>query len=439
MTPPNIATNVALIESDVVKRFIRYARIDTTSNRHQTHQIPSTENQRDLLRLLNSELREIGITDITETPHGFLIARIPASPFASKTAPTIALLTHVDTTDDFIGKGVQPQTHPKWNGKPIALNEHYTLDPKEYPEMLRYRGQTIITANGDTLLGADDKAGVAEVMTAAAYLTAHPEIPRGPVELIFCPDEENGIGIRSFPYDIVKARYAYTIDGGEEGSIETECFNAYKVRVKIEGNPTHPGTARGKMINPLTIAAKLLTMLPQNESPEAADGRDGFYCPQDINGNLIGVSLSMLIRDYDIEITRRRMDAIDQCALALEHLYPGSRISVTRHKQYLNMRSAIDQNPCVAQYALDAIRQTGIEPTTLSIRGGTDGAQITEKGIPAPNIFTGAHNMHSRYEWIAQPAMTRAVQTIIHLIAKWSHHQEPEPAQKPSPAPRGNE
>ena len=377
-----------------------------------------------MARLLRERLRGIGIVDVQLTDACFLIARLPASAGRSDAvgSDVIGFLAHLDTTEDFNGADVRPQVHVDWDGAPIRLGEHWALDPAEHAGLLPYRGQTIITASGDTLLGADDKAGMAEIVTAAAYLQDHPEIAHGPLELIFTPDEENGMGMRCFPHERSQARYCYTIDGGAEGGIEAECFNAYVVEVRFEGYSIHPGTARGTMVNPIGMAATLLGFVPQSESPEATDGRYGFYCPTEIEGDLGSARLTFLIRDFDRDAAQRAHRGAARRGRRAGACLPGGRVRLKVAQQYLNMHAGLQEPPQLLEYARQAVRDSGIEPRMLAIRGGTDGAQLTEMGIPTPNIFSGACNMHGRFEWVALPAMVRAVQVIVNLARLWGAH-----------------
>ena len=281
------------------------------------------------------------------------------------------------------------------------------------------KGDTIITSDGTTLLGADDKAGVAEIVTAVDWLITHPEIEHGVVEIIFTPDEETGRGMDSFPKEKLESVCCYTLDGDVEGAIETECFNAEKATITFQGVPIHPGTARGKLVNAVTMAAAFAAMLPRNESPEATDGRYGFYLPHEISGNADRTVLTVFLRDFEAGEIDRRKKALQTFAEAVESQFPGGRASVDTFTQYINMRAFFDKNPQVVDLLIEAVRRTGLEPVRKTIRGGTDGARLSEMGIPTPNIFTGGHSYHSRSEWAALGAMASACQVIIHLITLW--------------------
>ena len=413
----------AWYEAQLLERFLRYVQIDTTSDRSNTNTIPSTAGQWELARLLVAELRELGIEDVELNDECFVIARLKGVDSNRADDEPVGLLAHLDTTEDFIGSGVVPQVHRNYDGGKIQLSRDWVLDPEEFPDLRRYSGETIITTSGTTLLGADDKAGIAEIMTAAAWLQAHPTFRRSALELIFTPDEENAMGIRRFPRAQIRSRYCYTVDGGDEAIIEAECFNAWGVTVRCFGYSIHPGLARGKMINPITIATALISMLPQSESPEATDGRYGYYCPLSIEGTFESARIVLYIRDFERSEVERRVEVIRALGALLERTYPGSRVEVLAEKQYVNMQEAIDQHPQLVDYARRAIRESGMEPELAPIRGGTDGSQLTEMGIPTPNLFTGAHNIHGRNEWIALPAMIRATQTLINLSRLWADKQ----------------
>lgn len=411
------------IRSEVVERFTRYVRVHTTSDRHSTT-TPSTARQLDLARILADELVELGITDCEITEYGYVIARLPAT--GSITAPPLCFLSHMDTAPDSSGENVQPRLWENYDGGAIAIGHERTLDPADYPELSRYRGDTIITADGSTLLGADDKAGVAEIMTVVGYLLAHPEIEHGEIEIVFTPDEEIGRGVDKLDLTALHSRFAYTVDGGGEGSIEAECFSAYMVSVEIEGYVIHPGSGKNKMVNAVSLAGRLLAMIPQAESPEATDGRDGFYCPVEVSGDYGASKIDMLIRDFEIEEVERRIEYIRSLAATLELAYPSAKIKVHARKQYLNMRDRIYESPFLIELLTEAVRASGAEVVMEPIRGGTDGSRLTEMGLPTPNIFTGGYNFHGPYEWIPVGSMVKATMTVINLIELWAGKVGPE-------------
>lgn len=408
------------ISQDVLERFLRYVQINTTSDQH-IEEIPSTDGQWDLLRLLKTELEELQISNISLDEHGYLIARIPARGGADVLgAASIGLMAHVDTSGDMTGNGVKPQLHREYDGSDIDMGNGYTLTVEENPALEEYIGDTIITSDGTTLLGADDKAGVALIMTALKWLTEHPEIEHGPFEIIFTPDEETGKGMDKFPLDALGSKCCYTFDGGERGIIESECFNAYIAKITFQGKVVHLGDARGKLVNALTMAGKYVSMLPQNESPEATDGRFGYYAPFELHGELDNAELTVYLRDFEVDGMQHRVDMLHELAKTIEGLYPGGSVEVHAKKMYTNMREHIAEKPHIMNLLEEAIRQAGLEPKRTIIRGGTDGARLSEMGVPTPNVFTGGYNFHSRYEWASLSTMVAATETAINLIRLWA-------------------
>ena len=402
----------------VLERFLRYARIHTTSDIHVAD-IPSTACQWDLLNLLVEELKGIGITDIRLNENGYLIARLVSNrPEAG--LPVIGLMAHVDTSSDMSGEGVNPQLHENYDGKTIELGGGYVLDPEEFPDLLDHLGDTLITSDGSTLLGADDKAGIAEIMTAVAWLVDNPDVPRGDIEIVFTPDEETGKGMDLFPRDEMKSVFAYTIDGGKEGELEGECFNAYSVDVNFTGRVIHLGAARGKLINAVTLASAFVSMLPQAESPEATDERFGYYCPFEMEAGLEEAHLLLYLRDFDLPEMMRRIEALKTMGKTIEAIYPGSRVEVIEKKMYLNMKEHMDALPEGMKNLEEACRLAGVTPVQKIIRGGTDGSRLSEMGIPTPNVFTGGYNYHSRFEWASLSTMDKAVKTIVYLCQLWA-------------------
>ncbi len=405
-----------ILRNEILSRFLRYAAIDTMSDDQAVAvKHPSTDGQWDLLNLLVDELKELGITDIQVDQNGVVVARLASN--LDHPVPTVAFMAHVDTADDVMGNNVKPRVVTAYDGKDIVLNEQYTLMAQENPELARYVGETLIVTDGNTLLGSDDKAGVAEIMSAAAYLVSHPEIKHGVVEFIFTSDEETGAGMNTFPYDKITCDYCYTIDGGKRYEIESECFNAATVKVHFSGVSYHLGMARGRLVNALTMASFFINALPQAESPEATDGRYGYYCAQNISGTSTEVDLTIYLRDFDLDILNRRIDALKHLAQATEALYPNGRVSVDAKHIYYNMALVAAAKPFAMENLYEAGRLLGMELQSALIRGGTDGARMAnERNIPCPNIFTGGHNLHSRYEWAALPAMEDACRLIIKII-----------------------
>ncbi|MDC7126192.1 MAG: peptidase T [Spirochaetales bacterium] len=401
----------------ILERFIRYAKITTTSDMHKDV-CPSTECQWELLNLLKSELESFGVKDIVLNEYGYLIARLEAN--TDNDLPVIGFMAHVDTSSDVSGTDVKPQIHRNYNGEVIQLKDGVVIDPSSDECLAKYVGGTIITSDGTTLLGADDKAGVAEIMSAVEYLINNPDIPHGEIEIIFTPDEETGKGMDRFPLEILKSVFCYTMDGGEEGEIETECFNAYQVKVKFEGKVIHLGSARGKLVNAVTMASAFVNMIPQNESPEATDGRFGYYCPLEMKAELGAAELIILLRDFELPEINRRIESLKKLGLAVEALFEGGKVSIEEGKQYLNMREHMDKVPEGIDYLVKASKAAGVEPVSEIIRGGTDGSRLSEMGIPTPNVFTGGHNFHSKNEWAVLGTMEKSCKTIINIVKLWA-------------------
>ncbi|MFP4375846.1 MAG: peptidase T [Spirochaetales bacterium] len=418
MSLQDLSTEREWYERDLLARFLRYVQVHTTSDPHVAV-TPSTERQFDLARMLEAELRELGVLDVTLDENCRLIARLPGKG-AEEDATPIGFMAHVDTAPDFSGENVRPQVHESYDGGPISLNDEHQLDPDSYPMLLHYTGETIITTDGTTLLGADDKAGIAEIMTAVRFLIAHPEIPRPPIEIIFTPDEETGRGMNGFPVEKLQSKFCFTMDGTDEGGIEAACFTAYRVSAEFTGYSIHPGSARGKLANAASMAAQFVAMLPRSESPEATDGDFGFYCPTEITGSISAARVNTIVRDFNHEEAKRRLAFLEQLARTVEGAFPGGRIKLETTRQYLNMADFLEPHPHVVDNISEAIRATGMEPSVHKIRGGTDGARLSEMGIPTPNIFTGGQNLHGRFEWIALPAMVRAAKTVVNLAYLFS-------------------
>ena len=401
----------------LLDRFLKYVKINTASDRHKDV-IPSTERQWVLIRLLESELKEIGVENVEVAENGYIIARIPASEGIE--APVIGFMAHVDTSEDESGENVIPRIWKNYDGKALEIGGGITIDPEETPQLKDRVGDTIITASGKTLLGADDKAGVAEIMTAVEYLLTNPQLKHGKLEIIFTPDEETGKGLDLFPLEKLESISCYTLDGDEKGFLESECFNAYLAIVKIAGKMIHPGSARGKLVNAITAASRFLQSIPQAESPEAADGRYGFYFPQELKADASYAELEILIRDFDPKITERRIEALQAVGTAIEKATPGSKVEIDIRKQYLNMREYLDKDPRIMDLLRKAVEKCGVIPREKAIRGGTDGSRLSEMGIPTPNIFTGGLNFHSKKEWASLEVMILASRTIVELVQLWA-------------------
>jgi tripeptide aminopeptidase len=405
------------LEQLIVPRFMNYTRYWTESDRH-VEATPSSLGQWDLARALQNELLGLGIKEVELSPHCYVIARIPASE-GREAAPTVGFLAHLDTASDVSGKDVKPQLVKEYNGRKIALTGGLELDPAKEAGLADQKGKAIIHTDGSTLLGADDKAGIAEIMAAAEYLLAHPEIPHGPIEVIFSPDEETGKGLPEFPMEKIKSRACYTLDGGPIGELEAECFNAWKADVEFKGRVIHVGTARGILANAALMAASFAVMLPRSESPEATDGYYGYYCPMEISGDLETAKLEIFLRDFENESMKRRLEALEAIAKTVEAQFPGGEVIVKKRPQYYNMKDKINEQPQVLERLKTALDNTGIVWGLKPIRGGTDGSRLTEMGIPTPNIFTGGRNYHSRLEWVAVNEMCAACRVIIELIRLW--------------------
>ena len=407
-------------ENRLIDNFLRYVKIETTSD-PSTGKTPSTDTQWVLLKMLRDELESLGLTEVVLDNKGYLSAVIPASK-GYEDSPVIGFLSHVDTSHDVSGKDVKPLIHESYDGGPIILGES-VLDPEEYPLLKNYIGRKIITSDGTTLLGADDKAGVAEIVTTAGYLMDNPDIKHGKVEIFFTPDEEIGKGTAFFPIEKAESEFCYTFDGDAEGTVESECFNAYTVHVKIKGKVIHLGSARGKLINALKVGSDFISMLPSSESPESTDGRFGYYCPFQLKGGLEFAELEILLRDFETEGMENRIDAVRKIASALETLYPGCCIELDFDESYKNMKTFIDKNSRGLDILFKAVEDSGLKGESKIIRGGTDGARLGEMGIPCPNIFTGGSNFHSRIEWAAVPAMVKSCEVMVNLVKLWGKEE----------------
>lgn len=407
-----------MFKTEVLSRFLRYAQVDTMSDEKVADKIhPSAEGEWDLLRMLESELKGFGLKDIELDKYGYLLARIPAT---DPSLPCIAFSSHVDTADDVMGNGVKPQLHENYDGKDIKLNKDYTIFVKDNPGLKDYIGSTIVTSDGNTLLGADDKAGIAEIMTAAHYIIDHPEIKHGEVEILFSPDEETGCGMDFFDVNKLHCKALYTIDGGTRYEIEAECFNAAQVKINFTGISYHLGAARGRMVNALTMASAFINNLPQAESPEATDERYGYYCAHEISGNAVETNLTVLLRDFDYNNLERRIEVLKSIAKTVENVYLGGRVSLETKISYKNMVEVANKNPKAMDAIFEAGKVLGQPLVTKVIRGGTDGARIADNGIPCPNIYAGEENMHSRFEWISVDAMNDASALITEIVKQWA-------------------
>jgi tripeptide aminopeptidase len=405
--------------AELAERLVRYAKIETTSD-HHIEAIPSTPTQWDLAKLLVEELRVLGIADVSLDEHCYLIAKVPATK-GYESAPTIGLMAHLDTSSDVSGKDARPRIVRDYDGAAIELGHGYVLDPADdNPDLAAKVGDTLIVTDGSTLLGGDDKAGIAEIMTALRWLLGHPELPRGPLEILFTPDEETGKGMNLFPIGRLSAVACYTLDGSRTGEVEAECFNARTAKLRFKGRSIHIGYARGKLANAVSMAAAFISMLPRSEAPESTDGWFGYYCAHEISGTLDAATVEVFLRDFSTKGMERRVEAVRSIAKAVEAQFPLGSVEVEVVKSYANMREKLDERPEVLERLMEAARSAGAEPYIKPIRGGTDGARLTELGIPTPNVFTGAYNYHSRFEWASVSDMVLATETVIALVGLWA-------------------
>lgn len=400
------------MKNEIIERFTSYVKIDTQSN-EDSETCPSTPGQWDLLHKLEEELKSIGMEDVTLDENGYLMASLPSN--TDKHVPTIGFLAHVDTATDFTGKNVNPKLVENYDGGDILLNDslHITLSPKEFPNLENYKGHTLITTDGTTLLGADNKAGIAEIMTAMAYLIHHPEIKHGKVRVAFTPDEEIGRGPHKFDVEAFQAQYAYTVDGGRLGELEYESFNAAGAKITIKGSNIHPGSAKGKMINSVKIGMELQNKLPAEEAPEYTEGYEGFYHLLSMNGDVEQTKMNYIIRDHDKEKFEAKKENLEKIVNELKQKYGENSIILEISDQYYNMKDKIEPVKHIVDIAYEAMKDLNIEPIIQPIRGGTDGSQLSFMGLPTPNIFTGGENFHGKYEYISVDNMEKATQVII--------------------------
>lgn len=400
---------------NVIDRFIKYVKFDTESD-PESGKTPSTPGQMVLALELKKELEQLGMADVTLDNNGYVMATLEAN---SKTwVPTIGFVAHMDTSSDLTGKNVNPQIVKAYEGKDIVLNKekNIVLSPVDFPELLEYVGEDLITTDGTTLLGADDKAGVAEIMTAMAYLKEHPEIEHGKIRICFTPDEEIGEGADHFDVEKFGAEWAYTMDGGQRGELEYENFNAASVKIFIQGRSVHPGYAKDKMINALLIANKLVSLIPANERPEHTSDYEGFYHLMGMSGSVDSASVSFIIRDHNRDLFTKRKQLVSDAVDFLQKLYPSSSITLETKDQYYNMREKVEPVMKIVDYAFNAMVEAGISPIVKPIRGGTDGARLSFMGLPCPNVFAGGLNFHGRYEFIPILSLEKATEVIIKII-----------------------
>ena len=399
----------------IADRFIRYARIGTQSDSRSAN-CPSTPGQMELARILLADLVEAGCTEVSLDRNGYIIATLPAN--VNRETPVIGFIAHMDTSPDFPGNGVSPRIIRAYDGSDISLDAEgqIRLSPSEFPELLQYAGQDLIVTDGTTLLGADDKAGITEIMEAMQYLHHHPEIPHGKIRLGFTPDEEIGRGADLFDVKKFRADFAYTVDGGPIGELEFENFNAAAAVVNIQGRNVHPGTARNKMINSLQIAIDFHSRLPAGDRPEKTEGYEGFFHLTRIEGTVEKARMDYIIRDHDFDLFTGRKNSLAELAAEFNNIYPAGTVKISVRDQYFNMKEKIMPVYHIIDLAARAIREAGIEPLIIPIRGGTDGSKLSYMGLPCPNLFTGGHNYHGKFEFIPLQSMQKAIESIINIV-----------------------
>lgn len=404
--------------SNVTDRFLRYVSMDTQSMDDQ-EAYPSTEKQRTLAAVLAEELISLGAADVTVDAYSYVTATIPAT--TDKAIPVLGFISHMDTSPACSGKDIKPQIIRNYDGKDILLNKEsgLTMRISEFPELQNYMGNDLITTDGTTLLGADDKAGVAEIMTMAEYLLAHPEIPHGTIRIGFTPDEEVGRGTDFFDVKGFGAEVAYTVDGGQLGELEYENFNAATAKIRIHGISIHTGSAKGKMVNALHVGMEFHSMLPVFENPAFTEGYEGFFHLDSINGGVELAEMKYLIRDHDMNLFNRKKETMQKIAAYLNEKYGAGTVELKIIDSYFNMREKVEPHIYLVDIATDAMKEIGVEPIIRPIRGGTDGARLSFKGLPCPNLCTGGHNFHGRYEYISIQSMEKVVELLLKIVERF--------------------
>ncbi len=403
---------------ELKERFLKYVSFDTQSDENSTT-FPSTDKQLVLLNYLADEMRTLGLEDVTVDKYGYTMGTIPATK-GYENAPVIGFIAHVDTSPDMSGKDVKPRTIEEYDGSDIQLNGALTMKVADFPELKNFIGHTLIHTDGTTLLGADDKAGCAEIMTAAEYLISHPEIAHGKIRIGFTPDEEIGRGVDYFDVAAFGADFAYTMDGSAEGELEYENFNAAAATIEIQGRNVHPGYAKNKMINAIQVACDLNSLIPSVERPEHTMGYEGFYHCVGFNGTVENAKISYIIRDHDSEKFEQKKVFMWSCVDLLQKKYGEGVLKLTLKDQYFNMRKMVEPHPHVIDKAVEAMRMADVEPVIKPIRGGTDGARLSFMGLPCPNIFAGGMNFHGKFEYCSLNTMQKAMQVIINLAQLWA-------------------
>lgn len=403
---------------ELKERFLKYVAIDTQSS-EESETFPSTGKQWTLLNLLVEEMKALGLTEVSIDKYGYAMGTIPASEGCGD-APVIGFLAHVDTSPDMSGENVRPRIIDNYDGSDIVLNNALTMRVADFPELKNFVGHTLIHTDGTTLLGADDKAGVAEIMTAAEYLLAHPEIKHGKIRIGFTPDEEIGRGVDFFDVKAFGADFAYTMDGGYEGELEYENFNAASAKIAIQGRNVHPGYAKNKMINAIEVACELNSLIPATERPQYTEGYEGFYHCVGLNGTVEQATISYIIRDHDADKFKQKKVWMWSIVDLLKKKYGEQVLTLTLKDQYYNMRKMVEPHPQVIDLAKKAMTEAGVAPIVRPIRGGTDGARLSFMGLPCPNIFAGGMNFHGKFEYCSLDSMQRAMQVIVNLARLWA-------------------
>jgi len=410
----NLIQTIFNMKETIVKRFIGYAKEFTTSD-PASKTFPSTARQLDFADKLVAELKQIGLSEVEKDAYGYVMATLPAT--TAKKVPVVGFVAHMDTSPDFSGENVNPVIR-KYEGGTIRLNDKISLAPEQFPDLLGYVGEEIITTDGSTLLGADDKAGIAEIVTAMEYLIQHPEIEHGKIRICFTPDEEVGKGADHFDVAKFGAEFAYTLDGGERGELEYENFNAAMAVVTVQGRSVHPGAAKNKMINAIHVAQKLDRMLPAEQRPEYTTNYEGFFHLIAFDGKVEKTTLSYIIRDHDRTLFNNRKAMLTQACLFLNDEYGEGTVELDMEDQYYNMREKVEPVKHIVDLAEAAMREVGVEPIIRAIRGGTDGSRLSFMGLPCPNIFAGGHNFHGPYEYVPVQSMVKAVEVIVKIAEK---------------------
>lgn len=425
----NYVTKDSDIQKSLLDRFIKYVKVWTESNSEKADKgiMPSEVREFDLAKQLAAELTVMGLQEVQTTENCYTYAFLPASK-GFENIPSFCLLAHIDTVEEVTGKDVKPIIYPSYDGTPIDLQCNVSHNPAKDSALAKaaQNRETIITSDGTTLLGADDKAGICEIMTLFEFLVAHPEIKHGKIEVVFSPDEETGHGMDKVPLNLIKSKFAYTVDGGHIGELETECFNAYAANVTFLGKSTHTGTARqGGMVNAINMASRFVESIPVNQRPETTCGYKGFFAVLGTEGSVEKSTVSLILRDFSDFGMQERISTVKALAEAASLSF-GGKAEYTFKEQYKNMKSELEKNPFVVKNLVAAYKESGIEPVFVPIRGGTDGSRLTEMGIPTPNIFTGGHNYHSRYEWASLEQMSAATDVLINLAQKIAENKVSE-------------